>query len=223
VNDAPRPPRRDRLHLPWQAAELAALDFETTGLDPARDRIVSFGVIPILAGRIRFGERSYREVAPAAPLTGRSIVVHGIRPIDVADAPPIEDVRLELREALDRRVVLAWAAHVEAGFLAGVFGGSPRRWRRRTIDVLRLAVLLDRLEGRSAAPGGYLLEAVADRYGVPTERPHHALDDALTTAELFLVLATHLARHGRRTPRQLLRASRTPGRSARHRSARASR
>jgi DNA polymerase-3 subunit epsilon len=211
MNDAPRPLHRAHLRLPWDLATFASLDLETTGLDPARDRIVSFGVVPVVGGRIRFGERIYREVEPAAPLTARSIVVHGIRPVDVADAPPIGSVRAELRDALERRVVLAWAAHVEAGFLAGIFGGSPRRWRRRCVDVLRLAVLVDRLEGRSIGPSGYALEAVASRHGVPVERPHHALDDALTTAELFLVLATHLARRGHRTTGQLLRASRGTG------------
>jgi DNA polymerase-3 subunit epsilon len=52
------------------------------------------------------------------------------------------------------------------------------------------------------------LSAVARRFGVPVDRPHHALDDAMTTAQLFLVLMPKLERVGIRTPRQLLRASR---------------
>jgi DNA polymerase-3 subunit epsilon len=188
---------------------MAALDFETTGLDPARDDVVSFGIVPVRAGRVVFRERVYREVSPAVPLTARSIVIHGIRPVDVAEAPPIDSAGEVLRSSLDQRVVLAWAAHVEAAFLTNVFGGHPRRWLRRCIDVLRLAVLVDRLEGRAVGPGGYALEAAATRFGVPVERPHHALDDALTTAQLFLVMASKLARRGSPTVHRLLRASRS--------------
>jgi DNA polymerase III epsilon subunit-like protein len=42
----------------------------------------------------------------------------------------------------------------------------------------------------------FTLSATAERYGVPAENPHVALDDALVTAELFLVLATKLEERG---------------------------
>ncbi|GIU96899.1 MAG: DNA polymerase III subunit epsilon [Actinomycetota bacterium] len=210
-----RPPRALR-RAPWTAAALAALDFETTGLDPARDAVVSFGVVPVLEGRVVVGEAVYREVAPSAPLTATSIVVHGLRPADLAGAPGLEEARVELATALAGRFVLAWAAGVEAGFLARIFGGSTRAWRRRIIDVLRLA----EVAGEVPEDGRPSLAAVAARLRVPVERPHHALDDALTTAQVFLVLASRLAPRGYDTPGRLLRASRSvpaprgPGRVA---------
>jgi DNA polymerase-3 subunit epsilon len=204
MTDEPRSPARRLVGGPWRRASFASLDFEATGLDPDRDDIVSFGVVPVVGGRIVYGERVYQEVSPAAALTARTVVVHGLRPADVADAPPLDAARGVLAAALDRRVVLAWAAEVEAGFLASTFGGSPRRWRRRIVDVLGLARLVDRLDGRDPGPGGYSLTAAAERYGVPMERPHHALDDALTAAQLFLVHANRLGG----TPRGLVRAGR---------------
>jgi len=49
------------------------------------------------------------------------------------------------------------------------------------------------------------LTAAAERYSVPVANPHHALDDALVTAQLFLVTATKLG--GRRASvRDLARA-----------------
>jgi len=71
-------------------------------------------------------------------------------------------------------------------------------------------VLADPIDGTVRLPGDYALAAAAERYGVPMERPHHPLDDALTTAQLFLVLATMLSKHGYGTPRRLLRASSRP-------------
>jgi DNA polymerase-3 subunit epsilon len=38
--------------------------------------------------------------------------------------------------------------------------------------------------------------------------PHHALGDALTTAQVFLALASHLEQHGQRSVRDLMRAER---------------
>jgi DNA polymerase III epsilon subunit-like protein len=39
---------------------------------------------------------------------------------------------------------------------------------------------------------GYALTTTAERHGVPVADPHDALDDALVTAQLFLVLVGKL-------------------------------
>ena len=206
----PPPPPRVLRRAPWTAAAFAALDFETTGLDPSRDAVVSFGVVPVLGGRVVVGGAVYREVAPSAPLTAASVVVHGLRPVDLAGAPGLEEARAELAAALAGRFPLAWGAGIEAAFLARIFGGRPRAWRRRIVDVLRLA----ELAGEIPAEGEPSLAAAAARLGVPVERPHHALDDALTTAQVFLVLVARLAPRGYDTPARLLRASRSAPRTS---------
>jgi DNA polymerase III subunit epsilon len=205
--DLPLPARRLR-RRPWTEAEFASLDFETTGLNPDRDAVVSFGVVPVRHGRVILAESEYREIAPEAPLTARSIVVHGLRPLDLQGAPTLSQVLSDLHASLERRYLLAWSADVEAGFLSRAFGGSGRWWRRRIVDVLLLAQVADRLEGRAARPGDYNLTTATARFGTPVHAPHHALDDALTTAQLFLVLATKLSTRGYGTPAQLLRAGR---------------
>jgi DNA polymerase-3 subunit epsilon len=75
------------------------------------------------------------------------------------------------------------------------------------VDVLVLARLADELQGAGGSPS-YVLTAAAERFGVPVHSPHDALDDALTTAQVFLVVATRLsATPG--TARWFLRASRS--------------
>lgn len=208
MSDAPsRPPWPSR-RIPWTRVALAALDFETTGLD-ASDTVVSFGVVPVLDGRIALAGSVYRTVGVASDLSARSIVVHGLLPSDLADSPPMHEVLPILRDALDGRYLLTWAAGLEATFLAKLFGGEPRRWLRRSIDVLGLAIHVDRLEGREPERGDYALSAAAERSGVPVEQPHHAFDDALTTAQMFLILASKLSREGFDTPRRLIGASRS--------------
>ena len=44
--------------------------------------------------------------------------------------------------------------------------------------------------------------------GLPVHRPHHADGDALTTAQAFIALATHLEEFGPQTVGSLVRISR---------------
>lgn len=177
--------------MPWTNVPFASLDFEATGLDFDRDTIISFGVVPIDEGRIDVGGASYQLVDPAdVPMNHQAITIHGLRPMDLRDAPSLDAARVALREALGRRFLVTWFAEVEAAFLHKMFGGGRQAWLQRAVDVRRLVAALEEQDP------GLTLEACADRYGVPVASPHHALDDALVTAQLFLVVATKLAAHG---------------------------
>ena len=184
----------------WRDVEFASLDFETTGLDYGRDAVVSFGVVPIRGGRVVLAEALHQLVVPEIPSSPTSMKIHQILPQDLADAPPLEVARERLRAALDHRFLLAWYADVEIAFLLRIFGGREGAWRRRTVDARKLAIDLE-----DAHPDvRYSLTSVAERYGVPVANPHEALDDALVTAQLFLILATRLERGGRAATRTLL-------------------
>jgi DNA polymerase-3 subunit epsilon len=202
----PNAPKRRSRRGDWRSAELVALDFETTGLDLDRDEVISFGLIPILGGRIDLSGQLYQEVAPGVEPSRSSIPIHHLRAQDLATAPAMQDVADTFRGALSGRFILAWAAEVEIAFLRKVFGGGRRAWRRRTIDVRTLIMGVERPSGDAGrGPGYYALSAAATRFGVPVEQTHHALDDAFMTAELFLVAANALEARGRGSIRDLLR------------------
>ena len=202
----PMPPAGSK-RRPWNEVELVALDFETTGLDFAADSVISWGTVPLVTGGIELRDAAYQLVAPGRAPGVESIRVHELRPVDLASAPALEEVAPSLRTALGGRFLVAWAAGIERAFLRRMFGGSKRSWRRRTIDVRELAAA-------AIGPGGDArrlnLEAVCRKFGVPVERTHHAFDDALMTAELFLVLAGGLAGRGSSPPtvKRLLRTAR---------------
>ena len=197
------PPARSSLGLPWWAAEYASLDFEATGLDFAKDRIISFGVVPIRQGRVEVGESVYQLVDPGGvPPSPESVTVHGLRPIDLKDAPSASAARESLGAALSGRFLVTWWAGVEAAFLDKLFGGGVRSWFRRAVDVRQLAIALDG-EGASRLT----LTQTAEKYGVPVASPHHALDDALVTAQLFLVAASRLSAQNKRSVKEMLRPS----------------
>jgi DNA polymerase III subunit epsilon len=199
----PVAPDRGLRKRPWTSVELTSLDFEATGLDLQRDTIVSFGTVPISEGRIELGRCTYQLVDPGQVRpSSASIVVHHIRPVDLVGAPSTDAAKEALGAAIAGRFLVAWWAPVEAAFLDKLFGGGQKAWLKRILDVRDLLIAL---EGERAAD--LTLTAAAERYGVPVATPHHALDDALVTAQLFLVTATKLG--GRRASvRDLVRAGR---------------
>ena len=206
MKDGPPGPSRGLRKMPWRAVELASLDFEATGLNFDRDRIISLGVVPIDGGRIDVGRSVYELVDPGdVELTGETVTIHGLRPVDVHGASSTDAARETLRQALAGRFLITWYASVEASFLGKLFETRPARWMRRSIDVRKLVV---GLLGAEAAR--MTLEQAAARFDVPVASPHHALDDALVTAQLFLVTASKLGAAGARTPRDLMRVGTPP-------------
>lgn len=202
--NAPKPPPRSLRRRSWRRAEFASLDFETTGLDHERDAIVSFGVVPVRRGRIAVGASVHQLVVPAVPSSSGSMKIHGILPRDLEEAQSLEVAAGALARALEGRFVLAWYASVEIGFLVRLYGRRARTWARRTVDVRQMAIELEHLDPDVR----HTLTTTAERYGVPVARPHEALDDALVTAQLFLVLASKLEARGFGSTRSLVRLTR---------------
>jgi DNA polymerase-3 subunit epsilon len=194
---------------PWRDTSFAVLDFETTGLDFVRDHVLSYGVVGVHSGRVTMRGAVYRVVRPPIELPSESIRVHGIRPDELVDAPPLGDVVDELVDAIGDRVLVAHAAAVELGFLRQLQERYGVRAIRRAIDVLDLSDELAARNPDAAASGTGRLAALAEDNGVPVARTHHAFGDALTTAQLFLVLATRLERLGAGRLRDLERAGRS--------------
>jgi DNA polymerase-3 subunit epsilon len=71
------------------------------------------------------------------------------------------------------------------------------------IDVRDMAIVIDGAPPGARRNRGYALTQTAERFGVPVSDPHEALDDALVTAQLFLVLAARMPGDREPGPRRL--------------------
>ncbi len=202
---------------PWREADFSVVDLELTGLDPSTDEIVSFAAITIAAGTVQLNDALHRLVRPRRMPDADTTRIHGLRESDLADAPPLDDVLDELLTALTGRVLVAHVAMVEVGFLRRALETRGLDLSNPVVDTAGLAEELRRLQrepplaseaetgsGTVSSPG---LSRVARSLGLPVHRPHHADGDALTTAQVFLALASHLEESGEVTVGSLERDS----------------
>jgi DNA polymerase III subunit epsilon len=175
----------------WREERYAVLDFETTGLDPRADEIISFASVPIDDGRVIVGGARTALVRPERMPEAETIRIHGLRPIDLAGAPTLASVLDQLLASLTGRVLVAHAAWVELGFLAAALRPLGLRPPDAIVDT---GILAGRVLGNVEVGEGRTprLADLARRLGLPLHSPHTAAGDALTTAQVFLALATRL-------------------------------
>jgi DNA polymerase-3 subunit epsilon len=181
---------RPAASLPWREARWCAVDLEMTGLDPRTDEIVAIGAVPMDCGRIQLGAGMYTLVRASKRSQVGAVLVHKLRLADVVDAPSLDHAIDLLLAALAGRVPVFHTAAIETAFL-------ERQFARRRVR-LPAAADTEALGRRwlthrdGAAPHGISLGRLAGALGQPAETPHHALGDALTTAKLFISLASLL-------------------------------
>ena len=116
---------------------------------------------------------------------------HSIRAADLAGAPPLGAALDPLLAALAGRGLVVHAAAVERAHLGRALRPQRLRLRGPVVDTEALGRIW--LHGRDGRLRRHLgLGELAEALGLPAERPHDALGDALTTAQAFIALASHL-------------------------------
>jgi DNA polymerase III subunit epsilon len=199
--------RLPRGRTPWREASYCAVDLELSGLDPKRHEILSYGAIPIEDGRVKLGAAVHGRVRPQRAISEASIRIHGMRASDLEDAPPLPAAIDPLLAAMAGRIPVVHVAVIERSFLRPALRGIGLRLRRPMIDTSMLGpVWLQVRDGHG--PRHMPLGALVQALGLPSHRPHDALGDALTTAQAFVALATHLDACRPETVRSLSSAGR---------------
>jgi DNA polymerase-3 subunit epsilon len=191
----------------WRIAELVVVDLETTGLDPLRDEIISFAAIPVREGRVHPAELTSTLLRPLRASPPEAVRIHGLRDTDLREEPALEE-RIDLiAGALAGSVLVAHCAWIETRFLGEALAEYGRALDGPVIDTMVLgpAVLARRGIECPQAPS---LEFLARALGLPVHRPHHADGDALTTAQVFIALASLFDRERDPTIGELAHAER---------------
>ena len=95
-----------------QSVEVVALDLETTGLDPKRDNILSFGLVLIKKMTIHLDTSEHQLVCVDEDIPEESAVIHQITDDIAARGMPLREVLPNLLRQLAGRIMLAHYARM---------------------------------------------------------------------------------------------------------------
>ena len=185
---------------PLGSIRFIALDSETTGLDPRRDRLITIGAVAVQNGEIRLDDSF--EVLMKLAYNTASVTIHGITR-DEAQAGADEPEALEqfLEYLGDGVIVGHHIGHDIQMLNAACERHFQFRLRNGFLDTMDLTLHLesDGAFRDRTLPPGFSLDALCEMFGVVPHDRHTAGGDAFITAQIFLRLLHAAERNGRTT------------------------
>ena len=167
--------------IPALEQTFVALDLETTGLHPDRDRIIQVGAVKFQGDRVL--ERFDTMVNPGRQIPDVIQRLTGIRPEQVRRAPSFDRISHDLRNFLADHPIVGHNIMFDLRFLEQE--GLPLT--NASYDTWDLAyVFLPRANE-------YSLAALVRHFGLEQRRAHQAIDDADAARQLFVTLLRQAA------------------------------
>ena len=157
--------------------EYAALDLETTGLDPARDRVIEIGAVAFTPEHVT--STLEQLVDPGRPVPDTVLRLTGIKQEELRGAARPDDALRRLAGFLQGRQPVGHGARLDVEFLEAAGLWDPDHEILDTLDIARIL-----LPGATS----HSLPLLSTEYGFSQPRPHRALDDADATRQLLLRL-----------------------------------
>lgn len=172
-----------------QDIRFVCVDFETTGLNPAADDILSIGAVTIEGGDIQTASAHYDVIAFDGTLDEETLVIHGLTHDALSNGIALDEAMKRFFTLVKGAVLVAHSVNIEHGFLDAycqAHCGAP-------FEALWVCTLQLERKRTSAQQGdlSVRLGQSRERYNLPRYTAHHALIDALAGAELLLAQAAH--------------------------------
>lgn len=154
-------------------------DLETTGFSNIRDKIIEIGAVKVRQGQIVDSYSTF--VNPGIPIPYNITRLTDITDQMVAKERKIEEVLPEFLSFVGDAVLVAHNAAFDVGFI-------EQNMRYQEIERKKFTVLDTIAMARVLLPtlGRFKLNTVAKALNIPLEHHHRAVDDAKTTADIFV-------------------------------------
>ncbi|GDX28517.1 hypothetical protein LBMAG13_09420 [Actinomycetes bacterium] len=163
----------------------AVIDFETTGLNPATDRILQMAAVVVdITGHVIDSFDTIVKPEQPSEYTHGAEHVHGISTDDVDAGMPLGLAMRRLQDISQNALFTAHNARFDLGFLHAELARVGQSWSiDQYVDTLFLSRSLDPNKEHS-----HTLTHLIDKYGIKRDAAHNALADAQATAQLLAVL-----------------------------------
>ena len=207
---------RDTLRddTPWDEVRFVALDSETTGLDPRRDRLITIGAVAVVGGDILLDD-AFEIMMPVRYNTS-SVTVHGITRDEARDGLSEPEALEALLDYLGTGVIVGH--HILHDITALTLACNRHfgiELRNRFLDTMDLTLHLERdgVLPENTRIEGFSLDALCQLFGVVPHDRHTAAGDAFITAQVFQRLLRLARKAGRDTLGALAEPFPVPDRS----------
>ncbi len=191
---------------PIETIRFVAFDTETTGLNPKKDRILSFGAVSLIGNRIEINDSLESYVTQ--PSTKKdAVLIHGILQNGKEKKKSEEEAVIEFVKyagdavfvghnvAFDIAIVNAALKRLHAGPL-----------KNKSLDTAKTAIRVDdHSPSDMIKSSDYSLDNLCKRYNISMSNRHTAAGDAFITAILLMKLFPKLKKRGVSTLKDLLR------------------
>ncbi len=173
------------MNEPLYEGSFVVIDLETTGFSIEEADIIEIGAVRVEGGII--SETYSRLIYPGYFLPRRVTEITGITNAMVIGQPTIGEVIGEFMDFIGTNIVVGHNVKQDIKFLdkyTKIYLG--KKLKIPHICTLQLA--------RNLFPGlgNYTLHNLADHFGITYKKVHRALDDAMTTAKLFMIMLEFL-------------------------------
>lgn len=176
-----------RPKLPLLQAPILALDFETTGLHPQKDHLVSAGWVTLKDWQIHLATAKHTYVAHRQQRIGSDAIIHGITHEKTLNGLDEGELLQQLLQAAAGKVILAHHAPIEKAFLDALCL-KHLGFKLPFVFMDTLSIEKRRREQAQQSYNGNSLRLfnLRKEHGLPRYLAHNALVDAIATGELFL-------------------------------------
>ncbi|WP_219816707.1 3'-5' exonuclease [Citrobacter amalonaticus] len=174
--------------LPITQMHFVALDFETTGLNAAEDKILSMGMVDFTLEDIDIASSEELYINHSEFIRPETAKVNGLTPQSLAQGIALDEGINRLLERIRGKVIVAHSSNIENAFIQAYFSSQYQLKELPTcfIDTLYIEQKFS-YAGISRAHSSYQLDDLRRHYNLPEYLLHSAASDALACAELFLV------------------------------------
>lgn len=160
-----------------------SIDFETTGIDPNKDYVLSIGGICLRKGAIDFTTSFHYYVNNSKFIKKDSAVINHITPEQLEQGKEPVTAMIELLDKISGGLVLMHCMYIETNFIKSTL--SLRK--KDPLPFISLDTMaIERQLHHDASVEDVRLSAIRERRGFPAYEAHNALVDSLATAEVFL-------------------------------------
>ncbi len=163
--------------------KFTSIDFETTGVDPTDNYILSIGGIGLVKNSIDFNTSFHYFVNNSKYIKKDSAVINQITPEQLINGKDPVAAVVELLDKISGGIVLVHCKYIEMNFIKKTLGLEEK-------DPLPFIVFdtmsIEKNLRRNEPNPDVRLVSIREKRGFPAYEAHNALVDSLATAEVFL-------------------------------------